>query len=62
MLSLTDAGKKQWTATISDTIRYDLRLVYEWVRTKRLITNRCFIERNTFHPLYRPNVYVCSVC
>ena len=52
MLYFTDAAKEQWTATISDT------LVYEWVRTERLITNRCFIERKTFQPLYRLNVYV----
>ena len=55
-MMLTDAAKEQWTAQISDT------LVNEWLRTERLITNRCFIERKTFHPSYRLNVYVCSVC
>ena len=43
-MMLTDAAKEQWTAKISDT------LVCEWVRTERLITNHCFIERKTFHP------------
>ena len=55
-MMLTNEAKEQWTAKISNI------LVYEWVRRERLITNRCFIERKTFHPLFRLIVYVCSVC